>query len=97
MRSRGNQETMHMEEVCFEEMYSREQITSLCKKAPRMLRSHPILVEEGGCIRIEIVRKCIRERDNLHIALEEKRLLREHDDEEMRKKLKVSYGGLYCI
>lgn len=39
--------------------------------------------------------KCIRERDTLHIALEEERLLRERDDEEMRKKLKVSYGGIY--
>lgn len=41
--------------------------------------------------------KCIRERDNLHHALEEERLLRESDDEEMRKKLKVSYGGIYYI
>jgi hypothetical protein len=41
--------------------------------------------------------KCIRERDTLHIALEEERLLRENDDEEMRKKLKVSYGVMHCI
>ena len=36
------------------------------------------------------IEKCIRERDALHIALEEERLLRERDDDEMRKKLKVS-------
>lgn len=34
--------------------------------------------------------KIIRERDSLHIALEEERRLRESDDEEMRRKLKVS-------
>jgi len=34
--------------------------------------------------------KVIRERDSLHIALEEERHLRESDDEEMRRKLKVS-------
>ena len=47
---------MHMEELCFEEMYNRERNTSLCKKAPRMLRSHPILVEEGGRIRNKILK-----------------------------------------
>lgn len=34
--------------------------------------------------------KVIRERDSLHIALEEERHLQENDDEEMRRKLKVS-------
>ena len=33
--------------------------------------------------------KCVRERDSLRIALEEERQLRENDDEEMRRKLKV--------
>ncbi|CAM6036029.1 unnamed protein product [Sphagnum compactum] len=34
--------------------------------------------------------KCIRERDSLKAALEEERQLRESDDEEMRRKLKVA-------
>ena len=37
--------------------------------------------------------KCIRERDTLLVSLEEERQLRENDDEEMRKKVKV---GEYC-
>lgn len=40
--------------------------------------------------------KCIRERDSIRQALEEERLLRESDDAEMRKRLKVSYGG-FCL
>lgn len=35
--------------------------------------------------------KCVRERDSLRIALEEERQLRENDDEEMRRKLKVPF------
>ena len=40
--------------------------------------------------------KAIRERDNVRILLEEVRLLRERDDEEIRKKLKVSSFSL-CL
>jgi hypothetical protein len=47
-------------------------------------------MEQQEAVDRRCLEKCIRERDSLKAALEEERQLRESDDEEMRRKLKVA-------
>ncbi|KAG0553359.1 hypothetical protein M758_12G005500 [Ceratodon purpureus] len=56
----------------------------------RKLETQLLDLEQQHAVYRRNLEKVIRERDTLHIALEEERLLRERDDEEMRKKLKVA-------
>ena len=51
---------------------------------------------EGPQDHITILKWSFQDRDYLRIAVEEERLLRENDDEEIRKKLKVSSFSL-CL
>uniref|UniRef100_A0A7I4BZY0 Morc S5 domain-containing protein n=1 Tax=Physcomitrium patens TaxID=3218 RepID=A0A7I4BZY0_PHYPA len=56
----------------------------------RKLEAQLLDLEQQQAVYRRNLEKCIRERDSLHVALEEERQLREHEDEEMRKKLKVA-------
>lgn len=60
-------------------------------------------MEQQEAVDRRCLEKCIRERDSLKAALEEEHQLRESDDEEMRRKLKVvctlktKSGGFCCF
>jgi hypothetical protein len=60
-------------------------------------------MEQQEAVDRRCLEKCIRKRDSLKAALEEERQLRESDDEEMRRKLKVVHtlrtktGGFCCF
>lgn len=56
----------------------------------RKLEAQLLDLEQQQAVYRRNLEKCVRERDSLHIALEEERQIREHDDEKMRKKLKVA-------
>ncbi|XP_024363014.1 protein MICRORCHIDIA 7 isoform X2 [Physcomitrium patens] len=56
----------------------------------RKLEAQLLDLEQQQAVYRRNLEKIIRERDSLHIALEEERQLRESDDEEMRRKLKVA-------
>jgi hypothetical protein len=56
----------------------------------RKLEAQLLDLEQHQAVYRRNLEKVIRERDSLHIALEEERHLRESDDEEMRRKLKVA-------
>jgi hypothetical protein len=56
----------------------------------RKLETQLLDLEQQQAVFRRNLEKCVRDRDSLHHALEEERLLRESDDEEMRKKLKVA-------
>ncbi|KAG0597849.1 hypothetical protein M758_12G025200 [Ceratodon purpureus] len=55
----------------------------------RKLEAQIIAYQQEIRVQDRNLNKAIRERDNVRILLEEVRLLRERDDEEIRKKLKV--------
>jgi hypothetical protein len=60
-------------------------------------------MEQQEAVDRRCLEKCTRERDSLKAALEEEHQLRESDDEEMRRKLKVvctlktKSGGFCCF
>lgn len=56
----------------------------------RKLEAQLLDMEQQEAVDRRCLEKCIRERDSLKAALEEERQLRESDDEEMRRKLKVA-------